>query len=358
MRTFRLYDYFKSQGFYLTQGYGVNRQYYSQFNLLYHEGVDFGHADKKIVLRSPIAGYIILDDDDGRGNYGVNVKVWDNIQLCAVQFGHFDGNYVTHGQYIQIGDPLGEMGATGNSDGEHIHFNFMITDKDSNRLYNTKVQNWGFLDPMHPFDPNMPIIPPQVEQYKIEWLNPITNSVPTFMTLSDEAYRKLVNGATVRKEVANYYEVDNPDNAQTDAIVGKIDKTINAYKGQVTSAQAAQTDTETKLAVATQEVKNRSEQVGRLKEDMLKQATSYEAQIKAIIESQPNNSILIEQLKAEKQEYYDKYIAEAKQKGTALNELAEVKKALEICQKGLPQPQSRSLWDAIIEFLTTTRVTK
>lgn len=358
MKKYVLYDYLKKQGFYLTQSYGVNKEYYSQFNLLFHEGVDFGNNDKKVILRSPLAGYVILDDDDGRGNYGVNVKIWDDKQLCAVQFGHFDGNFVTHGQYVQVGDPLGEMGGTGNSDGEHIHMNFMITDGQGNRLYNTKSQNWGFLDPQHPYDPNPPLFCPGVEPYTVEWSYPINNSIPTYMTVPEEIYRKLVNGATVRKEVANYYEVENPDNAQTADIIGKIDKTINAYKGQVTSAQSAQTDTERRLAVATQEVINRSEQVSRLKDDMLKQKESYEAQIKAIVESQPNTTEVVKQLQAEKEDYYNKYTAEAKQKGIALNELAEVKKSLEICEKGLPQQQTRSLWDAIIDFLKNTRVIK
>lgn len=176
MKHFTLVDYFASQGLFLTQAYGVNSEYYSQFNLLFHEGDDFGHNNKKIIVKSPLNGIVIFDDDDGRGNYGVNTKIWDDVQMCAVQFCHFDANYVTHGQRVKIGDNLGEMGATGNSDGEHIHFNFMLTDANGNRLYNAYGQNWGFLDPQHPMDPNEIVKLPGVEDYIVEWVKPGTTT--------------------------------------------------------------------------------------------------------------------------------------------------------------------------------------
>lgn len=169
MKTYILYDVFSLDGFYCTQGYGLNSSYYSRFNLLYHEGTDFGNKNKSVIVRSPLSGKVILDDDDGRGNYGDNVKIWDEKQMCAVQICHLDYNKVSLGDYVKAGDPVGEMGSTGNSTGEHVHFNFFITNASGARLYRTKKSNWGFLDPQHPLDPNPPKFPPGVKRYQVRW---------------------------------------------------------------------------------------------------------------------------------------------------------------------------------------------
>jgi hypothetical protein len=171
-KKFVLTDYFTELDFYCTQGYGVNSSYYKQFNLLYHEGPDFGNKNKKVIFKSPIKGVVILDDDDGRGNYGNNVKIWDDVQLCAIQISHLDFNLVKDGQRVEIGDDIGEMGATGNSEGEHIHFNFMQTTKEGARVHKTKAKNWGYLDPQHPLDPNPPKFPPGVTPYEVTWIKP------------------------------------------------------------------------------------------------------------------------------------------------------------------------------------------
>lgn len=170
MKTYILYEGFTPEGFYLTQGYGVNPGTYSQYGLLWHEGVDMGDkADPKPKVRAAHDGIVIQDFDTPKGNYGEYVVIWDDKQLCATWYCHLEENFVSQGQRVKAGDTIGIMGATGNVTGKHLHFNFVLTDASGTRLHNTKAKNFGFLDPQVPFDPNPPKFPPGVEKYKVEW---------------------------------------------------------------------------------------------------------------------------------------------------------------------------------------------
>jgi hypothetical protein len=187
-KTFTLLDTFSLDGFYCTQGYGLRPTYYKQFGILYHEGVDFGHKNKKIIVRSPISGKVIHDEDKGTKPYGDNVKIWDDKQLCMVQVCHLEHNLVKLGQRIKAGDPIGEMGSTGNSTADHVHFNFVQTDEKGNRLYGLRSQNLGYLDPQHPLDPNPPKYPPKVEPYEVKWVKEIENNSSEIPNSSEKTY--------------------------------------------------------------------------------------------------------------------------------------------------------------------------
>lgn len=351
MKTFILEDYFTKLGFFLTQSYGVNAAYYAQFNLLFHEGCDFGNNDKKVIIKSPLSGIVILDDDDGRGNYGNNVKIWDDKQLCAIQISHMDFNKVSQGQRIKAGDDIGEMGATGNSTGEHVHFNFFITDANGNRLYNMKNQNWGYLDPQHPLDPNPPKKLTGVEDYQVKWIAPIINSDQNTMQISNELYAKLVGGSTVRKEVAEYLEIPDPDNASKDSII----KVIAGYKSTATDRQNQINELKVSLAKETSERQNREEQVSRLKTQLTDMEKTHSEQIDTLQKTIDALTSGDGSWKGKYEDTLKKYDEAMKDKGTISNELAETKQKLENCQKG--NPSGPTLWDVIKDFLSKFRMT-
>lgn len=167
MKTFNLKDFFSSDGYYLTQSYGVNPQNYTKYGLLYHEGVDFGHSNKTKEVRACHAGECLTDYDTAYGRY---VIVLDYKQLCATWYCHLSGAKIVNGQQVSSGDVIGNMGSTGNSTGPHVHFNFVQIDSNGTRLYKTKASNYGYLDPQHPLDPRNPTYPPGVSEYKIEWV--------------------------------------------------------------------------------------------------------------------------------------------------------------------------------------------
>lgn len=172
MKTYKLYDYFTEDGWYKTQNYAANASYYSQFNLLFHEGVDFGHKNKKILIKCPFESARVVLEHSNTGAYGFYVVLWDMEQECALGFAHMEDSVrVNKGDMVKAGDVIGEMGTSGNSTGEHTHMNFMIT-KEGHRIYRTKAQNWGYLDPQHPLDTGKPVSLPNVPQYKVEWVSP------------------------------------------------------------------------------------------------------------------------------------------------------------------------------------------
>lgn len=118
----------------VSQIYGANPQYYSQFGLNGHEGVDYATPIGVNVL-APFDGEVIRDNDNPVGNaYGNHVVIWDPIQKCAVWHCHLSSNSVVVGQKVKRGQVVGKTGNSGNSSGPHLHENFVETDASGNRL--------------------------------------------------------------------------------------------------------------------------------------------------------------------------------------------------------------------------------
>lgn len=83
----------------------------------YHTGIDIA-ANTGTVFVAAMEGRVILVSS--QGDYGNHIKIQkdDVITLYA----HCDKIYVTEGQEIVQGQELGEVGATGNVTGAHLHF--------------------------------------------------------------------------------------------------------------------------------------------------------------------------------------------------------------------------------------------
>ena len=83
----------------------------------YHTGIDIA-ANTGTIFVAAMEGKVILVSD--QGDYGNHIKIQkdDVITLYA----HCSKIYVTEGQEITKGQELGEVGATGNVTGSHLHF--------------------------------------------------------------------------------------------------------------------------------------------------------------------------------------------------------------------------------------------
>ena len=163
--------------------------------------------------------------------------------------------------------------------------------------------------------------------------------------------------ATQHDKTCKNWQFSDPRNTTAEQIDATIQKSINAYKGQASTAQTAQAQTETKLSAALQEVKNRIEQIGRITDDSTKKSEAYEAEIEALKKLPNPNDNLIITLKAQIEEYKTNYDTAMKDKGRALIELESVKTDLKTCQNAGVVP-TRSLWEVIIDFLKNTKVIK
>lgn len=198
MKEYTLLDVFTPEGFYVTQGYGLNPATYSKYGLLWHEGLDLGDRnDPSPKVRAAHDGIVVRDVDTPKDNYGDYIVIWDDKQQCATWYCHLKENYVSVGQRVKAGDLIGIMGSTGNVTGKHLHFNFVLTDANGNRLHKYKTRNLGFLDPQFPDDPNPPKYPPSVPEYKVNWVEKIIEDMPEdTLPVKKETYEMLVDKAT------------------------------------------------------------------------------------------------------------------------------------------------------------------
>jgi hypothetical protein len=138
---------FRSQ-FKVTQAFGVNASYYSQFGLKGHEGIDLIPTGTDWEIKCLEDGVVVTDEDNARsGAYGVYVTVWHPTIKKATQYCHMEKNYVNNGQTVKKGDALGKMGSTGNTSGAHVHLNLFEVDDNGVRLN----RNNGFLGGINPY---------------------------------------------------------------------------------------------------------------------------------------------------------------------------------------------------------------
>lgn len=111
----------------ITQQFGSRPEYYKQFGLPGHEGLDiqatsgsriFACADGvvKLVVSSEIAG----------GNYGVQVRLLHENGAYETIYAHLLSPAVKEGQVVYQGDVIGLADNTGNSRGDHLHLTLKV----------------------------------------------------------------------------------------------------------------------------------------------------------------------------------------------------------------------------------------
>lgn len=83
----------------------------------YHTGVDIAN-DKGTVVKSAIDGKVIQVST--QGDYGKHLRI--SIDDIVTLYAHCDKIYVKEGDEIKQGQDIAEVGSTGNSTGNHLHF--------------------------------------------------------------------------------------------------------------------------------------------------------------------------------------------------------------------------------------------
>lgn len=141
----------------VTQAFGVNVEYYKQFGLKAHEGIDLIPTGTVWDVLCLADGVVVKDEDNAlSGAYGVNVTVWHPKLRKATQYCHFKENYVVNGQVVSMGEKLGLMGKTGNTTGAHVHLNLFETDENGIRL-NKNNGYLGGIDPLPFIEEEVPV---------------------------------------------------------------------------------------------------------------------------------------------------------------------------------------------------------
>jgi len=135
-------------GYKITQKFGVNKDYYKQFGLPGHEGLDLVPKTANRHIYAPESGVVIKDFDDARkgGNYGNFITIWNKENKRAWFFAHNEKNYVELNDEVKQGQLIAHMGDTGNTTGLHAHVGLVKTDSNGIRV-GTSNGFKGFIDP-------------------------------------------------------------------------------------------------------------------------------------------------------------------------------------------------------------------
>jgi hypothetical protein len=112
--------------FRITQEFGVNPQWYPKTNG--HNGIDYGTPVGSIV-RAAADGQVIRADIDSetvrnpKSGYGYQIRIQHSNGSVTI-YAHFEENgfLVKTGDVVNVGQPIGRSGNTGNSTGPHLHF--------------------------------------------------------------------------------------------------------------------------------------------------------------------------------------------------------------------------------------------
>lgn len=277
----------------VTQEFGVNSEYYKQFGLRAHEGLDIIPTGSSWNIYCLEDGVVIKDDDIAgsplNDPYGIFVTIWHPTINKATQYCHLEKNYVQNGQAVKRGDLIGVMGKTGNVSGAHLHLNLFETDVNGVKI-NKDNGYLGGIDPL-PFLQG-------------------GENVTCLITNDDEGkklFEKLVRKSSEFDKTVKSHKGDgaDPDTTSADDI-SRVDAGV----------QSRVTDLQNQLSAAIKEQQNREEQVSRLKQQLLDAQNASAAiqkklsEIAGVYEGQLNGKqAQIDQMGAEKGEL-NQYIAE------------------------------------------------
>ncbi len=85
-----------------------------------HKGIDIWNpARSKTPIRAALSGKVIRAGY--AGSYG-NLVVIDHGDGWVTYYAHLSRIYVSKGQWVNTGEVIGKMGSTGDSTGDHLHF--------------------------------------------------------------------------------------------------------------------------------------------------------------------------------------------------------------------------------------------
>lgn len=176
----------------VTQQWGANPEYYDQFGLPGHEGVDMAAPLRSAILCVAPGKVVRVHHNPDDHNYGKHVYVLhEDGELTG--YCHLDDIYVTMDQQVDARTMLGVSGSTGNSTGPHLHF----LRKRPGETYSDKYGTW----PYNIFDPTellKPLAPDQFPDGPV--LGPLIDLMPYFTDGQERG---------VLYEVQTEYLVDN-----------------------------------------------------------------------------------------------------------------------------------------------------
>lgn len=107
----------------ITQQYGARPEYYKQFGLKGHEGIDFRAPEGSKIFSCTDGTVVLAQQDDGRHPYGTHIRV--QYGPYTLVYAHLSKLLVSSGDDVKAGQIIGLAGNTGNSSGAHLHLTLL-----------------------------------------------------------------------------------------------------------------------------------------------------------------------------------------------------------------------------------------
>lgn len=115
---------------YISSGYGYRKHPITK-KISFHNGIDIPAPENTSVLASDDGTVIFAGYKNGYGNV-VEIEHFDNKKTL---YAHNNSIVVKVGQIVKRGQVIAKVGSTGNSTGNHVHFEVKINDERINPLY-------------------------------------------------------------------------------------------------------------------------------------------------------------------------------------------------------------------------------
>ncbi|WP_293911774.1 peptidoglycan DD-metalloendopeptidase family protein [Deinococcus sp.] len=101
---------------------------FGEQDIEFHQDVFHGGLDMAQPTGTPVyAAHAGTVTQSGDGAYGTNVYTVDEASGLSVIYGHLSAVSVTLGQVVRPGDPIGQVGCTGDCTGPHLHFELRLS---------------------------------------------------------------------------------------------------------------------------------------------------------------------------------------------------------------------------------------
>ena len=117
------YSFIKPIDGIISSGFGARESEYQNVTG-YHTGLDIA-KEKGAVIKASMGG--IVDLVSSEGDYGKHIKIRCNN--VTTLYAHCSKIYVKTGQIVAQGQAIAEVGSTGNSTGNHLHFEIRVDDR-------------------------------------------------------------------------------------------------------------------------------------------------------------------------------------------------------------------------------------
>ncbi len=131
---------------YVTQHFGLNAEFYQQFGLPAHEGIDL-RALKGANLYALADGEVTKVENPPNHPYGLHIRMTHQQNGVTFEsiYAHLDDANVQAGQTVKAGQLIGLADDSGNSFGSHLHLTLKIVGEQTGAFPPGVVDPWPYL---------------------------------------------------------------------------------------------------------------------------------------------------------------------------------------------------------------------